>query len=193
MKGKQRCKWHWLHVQPKDVQQREAQARKAKKIGTDRARVPRGEWPDGHRWCSGCQSYVPLFYTTGSRCRACASGAAHERRVIDTYGLRPGEYDALMKLQGGRCFVCRRRPGQRRLAVDHDHATGRPRGLLCSDNERGCNHKVLGILEAASVDGLLAAARRLVSYLEHPPYERLGLEPAITLGPVQDEAAPPPF
>lgn len=41
------------------------------------------------------------------------------------------EYADLLELQGGRCAICRRWPGKRRLAVDHCHATGTVRGLLC--------------------------------------------------------------
>jgi hypothetical protein len=39
---------------------------------------------------------------------------------------------ALLASQDGRCAICRSACGTgRRLAVDHDHATGRIRGLLC--------------------------------------------------------------
>ena len=40
--------------------------------------------------------------------------------------------DALFILQGGRCAVC---GDPQKLVVDHDHATGLARGLLC----RSCN------------------------------------------------------
>ena len=177
MYGKQQCVWHWLLKQPADVCKRFAERRYEQQMGHDfavyQARVPKEKWPPGERWCAGCQSFVPLFYATGSRCKSCASSAAHEAMVQKTYGLEPGEYDELLKLQGGRCYICGRRSPSRRLAVDHDHETGQPRGLLCPDPERGCNHKVLGPLEANSVDGGLAAARRLVDYLEDPPYARL--------------------
>jgi hypothetical protein len=52
-----------------------------------------------------------------------------------TYGITPEQYAALLKKQGGRCALCKRRPGQRKLAVDHDHISGKVRGLLCI----GCN------------------------------------------------------
>jgi hypothetical protein len=42
------------------------------------------------------------------------------------------EYAALLSQQHGRCAICRKECGTGRyLAVDHDHATGRIRGLLC--------------------------------------------------------------
>jgi hypothetical protein len=178
MKGKQRCVWHWLLTQSADVQKRHAAGRLSVSAfcteGTPRRmRVPAEEWPTGERWCAGCQSFVPFFYVSGSRCKSCASSASHEARVRKVYGLEPGEYDKLLALQGGRCYICGRKSLSRRLAVDHDHETGNPRGLLCPDQERGCNHKVLGLLEANATDSGLAAARRLVDYLEDPPYSRM--------------------
>lgn len=48
-------------------------------------------------------------------------------------GCTPEQYDQLMVEQGGVCAIC----GQvcrRALAADHDHETGRVRGLLCADH-----------------------------------------------------------
>jgi hypothetical protein len=181
MKGKQQCVWHWLLKQPNQIQSQHAAERleRAFPVGgqaTYRARVPAAEWPEGERWCAGCQTFVPLFYTSGSRCKACASSAAHAAKVEKTYGITGEEYAELFRLQGGRCFICQRQ-SKRRLAVDHDHVTGAVRGLLCPDPERGCNHAVLGPLEA-SPGGALAAAKRMVMYLEHPPYKRMTEGPA---------------
>jgi hypothetical protein len=83
--------------------------------------------------------------------------------VQRTYGISPEDYRALFLAQGGRCFICQRKVHTKRLAVDHDHKTGEVRGLLCADDERGCNHAVLGNIKD------LAMAKRIVSYLENPP------------------------
>ena len=48
------------------------------------------------------------------------------------YGLSAGEYDAMLATQGGVCAICKRPPKQRRLYVDHDHATQIVRGILCA-------------------------------------------------------------
>lgn len=170
------CYWHWLAKQPPDTQTREA-ARRLREVERAtgyayRARVPEREWPAGERWCSGCQTFVPLFYVRGSRCIGCESRAAHGSHVKRTYDLDPAEYERLLEWQGGRCYICRNRPVSRRLAVDHDHLTGRVRGLLCADNERGCNNVVIGALEGRSGD-ILDIARRIVAYFEEYPIDRM--------------------
>lgn len=173
------CVWHWLEGQPPEVQIQAAKLRRARrdeaaagKANYPAARVPEKHWPEGERFCAPCQDFIPLWYCRGSQCKAHASLKAHNARVEREYGIKGAEYDALMKLQGGVCYVCRQPPKSKRLAVDHDHATGIVRGLLCA-GEWGCNFSVLGGLEKRSKDGGLAAAKRLVAYLEHTPYERL--------------------
>lgn len=169
------CGWHWALRQPIEVQVHAAQWRLSQTPeDARRARVPASEWPEGERWCSGCQTMVPLFYTQGSRCKACASQASHAGHIERTYGLSEEDYRALLAWQGGVCFVCRKVPrGNRRLAVDHCHTTGRVRGLLCANDQWGCNRAVLGVVQD------LATARRLVAYYEMTPIERMrqGQEP----------------
>lgn len=83
--------------------------------------------------------------------------ANHERTVKQVYGLSDGEYDRLYAQQGGVCAICRRAKGiARRLAVDHNHRTGRVRGLLCGP----CN-KFVGYLRDDP-----EAWRRGAEYLE---------------------------
>lgn len=107
-----------------------------------KSRVPERQWPDGERWCSGCQSFVPLQDVPkgSSRCKPCASSASHGAMIEKTYGLTAEGYAELLKAQGGKCAICRNKPGKKRLAVDHDHKTGAVRGLLCGR----CNHELLG-------------------------------------------------
>lgn len=45
--------------------------------------------------------------------------------------LAPGDYERMLEAQGGGCAICETKPKTRRLHVDHDHRTGRVRGLLC--------------------------------------------------------------
>ena len=55
------------------------------------------------------------------------------------YGITNEEHAAMRLVQGDRCAVCCR---ELPLVVDHDHATGKVRGLLCSP----CN-TAIGLLE----------------------------------------------
>ena len=168
-KPKHRCYWHALLHDTIEGQVEEAKRRKrARHLAKEPelASVPKGEWPPGERWCAGCQSFVPLFYASGSRCRACTSEARHAQHVKAEYGIAKEDYDALWEFQGGRCYVCQRQARSKRLAVDHDHATGAVRGLLCADSDRGCNHAILGNITS------LEMARRIPEYLEDPPFAR---------------------
>lgn len=203
LKGRQFCQWHALMRMSSDEQAAAARGRLERfhlTGGSDPvARVPKKDWPDGERWCAGCQSFVPLFYTSGSRCKACASTAAHSRRVEAEYGINEEQYQHLLKIQKGRCAICTNRPRTIRLAVDHDHKTGAVRGLLC----KRCNHDLLG-----GGHDSIELLFRAVEYLLYPPAERdcpppraavlRALEEHLKLGDMRDgktlpEQQPPPF
>lgn len=58
------------------------------------------------------------------------------------YGMTEPEVQELLESQGGRCAICNRSieyggNKQASAVVDHDHATGRVRGLLCTPCNRG--------------------------------------------------------
>lgn len=53
------------------------------------------------------------------------------------YGLSESEFYRLADEQVGLCAICRTAPA---LCVDHDHATGRVRGLLCQMCNRALGH-----------------------------------------------------
>jgi type VI protein secretion system component VasA len=77
-----------------------------------------------------------------ARRRTAASDRAHDARVQRVYGLRQGEYAEMFEAQDGRCAICMNKSVSLRLAVDHNHATGNVRALLC----RRCN-RALGLVE----------------------------------------------
>lgn len=55
-------------------------------------------------------------------------------RIRRAYGMTPRQYQMLFAVQKGMCAICGRKESIA-LSVDHDHATGSIRGLLC----RACN------------------------------------------------------
>ena len=57
--------------------------------------------------------------------------AAYMRQYgLAQYGLTLEEYEAMLDEQIGVCAICKT-SGEGNLAVDHDHKTGKIRGLLC--------------------------------------------------------------
>lgn len=70
----------------------------------------------------------------------------HDRKqALKKYQLTPADYDKKLASQDQKCAICLRDATsfKRRLAVDHDHKTGKVRELLCTK----CNI-VLGRVEA---------------------------------------------
>ena len=59
--------------------------------------------------------------------------ASHPVQALMTrYGASASQYQTFLEQQNGRCAICKEK---KKLEVDHDHATGNVRGLLC----HGCN------------------------------------------------------
>jgi hypothetical protein len=73
------------------------------------------------------------------------------------YGIDIEEYTKLLEKQDFKCAICGSRGSDiKSLAVDHDHATGKVRGLLCDS----CN---LGIGKFKDSTELLTSA---INYLK---------------------------
>ena len=85
---------------------------------------------NGKIWCDSCSEkykYNSLYYT---------------------YGLTKQDYDVLFDKQKGVCGICGKSESKVykgvawKLSVDHDHNTGKIRGLLCNN----CN-RALGLMQ----------------------------------------------
>lgn len=100
--------------------------------------------------CSGCWKAA---YRKRRGSKDQPSPLAKLRYHLRRYGLTPEQFGAMTIAQNGRCAICGR---DRPLVVDHDHATGRVRGLLC----RACNS---GIGQLGDDAGTVRLAAR---YLE---------------------------
>jgi hypothetical protein len=57
----------------------------------------------------------------------------HRAKTLRRYGLTEADWDTLLIAQAGRCGICRGETpgGKGRWHIDHCHATGKVRGLLC--------------------------------------------------------------
>jgi len=69
-------------------------------------------------------------------CILCLRIKKNEKQYRDLYGITLSEYDRLYELQSGLCAICnlpQTSKRKTRLCVDHDHASGKVRGLLCSE------------------------------------------------------------
>ena len=80
------------------------------------------------------------------------------RQLWQNYKITLEDYEALLAAQGGHCAMCPAAPDAQYhgvLHVDHDHGTGRVRGLLCHH----CNTAIGLLREDAN------AAARMAQYL----------------------------
>ena len=72
-------------------------------------------------------------------CKVCTEHRKYKAFIKRTYGITYDEYVKLHESQNGKCAICESEISSSRstkLFIDHDHATGVVRGLLCSK----CNH-----------------------------------------------------
>lgn len=107
-------------------------------------------------YCKPCSNARTTSYakSNSDKIQPKLAGYALKRR----YGISVEEYATMLEAQGFKCGICsvENDPTGRNFAVDHCHATGKIRGLLCSN----CN-TALGSFKD-SVDRLKSA----IQYLE---------------------------
>lgn len=153
--------------------------------------------------CNACNQDLPLdrFYIRSDRagtphpkCKECQRLARVKRKqenpglsadvarrdaLRKMYGITPAEYERILDNQEGVCAICHKPSHDgRRLHVDHDHLTGRVRGLLC----HRCNSGIGSFRDSSRL--LLQAAE----YLKPFAKERDDAEWALRRG----ELKPPP-
>ena len=126
--------------------------------------------------CPVCQTTEhPKAQSKGFLCKPCASNRANQwnrdnpdqlrnRHIKKTYGLSYEEYQEMFDKYDGTCWVCRepeidkhaKTGAIKSLAVDHNHHTGKVRGLLC----RRCNVS-LGLLRDST-----EILNNMITYME---------------------------
>lgn len=92
--------------------------------------------------CKACQKQATYAYRAANpdaikatRRRAYARGG-RDRQYQRLYGISEADVEALRVVQRGLCDLCGRPEAEARggrLCVDHDHASGAVRALLCHD------------------------------------------------------------
>lgn len=124
--------------------------------------------------CSRCKKTLPVSSFSKntkradgyqSQCKSCRSASRNVstveergRSLMRRYGLTYPDYEKLLERQANRCGCCGEVFGttnRTRPVVDHDHVTGRVRGLLCGNCNTG-----IGML-GDTPTGLLNALRYL--------------------------------
>jgi hypothetical protein len=102
--------------------------------------------PTGQKYCPRCELTQPVENFGRNRaahdgltayCRPChnikvreskdRNGGFREYHLRRRYGIGAAQVDAMIDAQGGTCAVCPGKPEH----VDHDHVTGKVRGILC--------------------------------------------------------------
>lgn len=107
--------------------------------------------------CSSCNQHLPFssFSPDNSKktgysslCKPCKRErystryhrAYRSKKLQDNYGITADDYDRMLEDQGHRCAICNSTKTGRNdtwFCVDHDHTTGKVRGLLCNTCNRG--------------------------------------------------------
>jgi hypothetical protein len=103
---------------------------------------------DGLRYCRTCEQYKPAEGFPKKWKRRCGDCYRHYMKFAQVklkYGMGEAEWMALYEKQHGGCAICGSEGyPPNGLVVDHDHATGRIRGLLCD----GCNTGIAKLKES---------------------------------------------
>ena len=61
-----------------------------------------------------------------------------KRYLIRMYNITMDDFHQMLETQNNQCSICKTdKPGKRGFQVDHDHETGKVRGLLCNKCNKG--------------------------------------------------------
>lgn len=121
---------------------------------------------DAIRTCSTCQLEFPatteFFYKNGGcstlhpSCKKCEKERMRWKDMKRNYGLSKEQFYELCVEQNFSCKICNHKhEDERTLCVDHDHETGKVRGLLC----RKCN------IALGHVNDDVSILRNMIAYL----------------------------
>lgn len=110
---------------------------------------------------------LPYKSAYNNECKVCACSRVkrntdpqrvRENSLKRTYGITQKDYDIMLEQQGGKCACCGTTEHQTRwnnFCVDHDHTTGKVRGLLC----KSCN------IALGELNDNVDTIKKMISYL----------------------------
>jgi hypothetical protein len=87
-----------------------------------------------HSRCKECEHAKNKIYHKKNKDKVTERQMISHRRRI--YGLNEEQYNNMILSQNNICAICHK-PSDKTLHIDHDHVTGRVRGLLCSNCNTG--------------------------------------------------------
>jgi hypothetical protein len=93
-------------------------------------------------WCKVCAGENGKSYHARNRGKPCYEKKRRDTQLKHKYGIDSDEYSNILKSQGGKCDVCRVKLIDRgtHTHLDHDHKSGKIRGILCTNCNRGLGH-----------------------------------------------------
>lgn len=91
----------------------------------------------GNRYVKGCPGCKAKATEDRVKYRAVRANFEREARLRQ-YGLTLMDFTQMCLAQDGVCAICHEEPiSEGPLHIDHDHITGKVRGLLCENCNRG--------------------------------------------------------
>jgi hypothetical protein len=152
----------WAGKRKYDDKPDELECRKCGKVKPTTDYHPHSGIARGYQyWCKECTRHE-----RAERAKTPTDPQLTRKYKLKRYGITPEDYTALYEQQQGRCAIChvQKEPWtpmshserSRFLVVDHNHSTGKIRGLLCG----GCNTGIGQFKENPEALGLAAVYLR---------------------------------
>jgi hypothetical protein len=90
-------------------------------------------------WCKICHDNRRIKNLQKLGAKEKAKNSTNKSRRFKNFGITEAQYNQMFTSQEGRCLGCLRHQSElnKSLAVDHCHTTGKIRGLLCDNCNRG--------------------------------------------------------
>jgi hypothetical protein len=103
-------------------------------------------WHDFEEFCDVCGSSAGFRMQTVGESVYCSTKCRRLERFLrnrtNKYGITPATFRRMLTEQHGKCAICLAPLGEfshseNLMHIDHDHASGKVRGLLCGRCNRG--------------------------------------------------------